>query len=107
MKTFAMELGIVLSVLGAIGLIVYGMFKLTDPGPPATPIFQEGEMVTSVLTGQGGQVIRLYCRAQAQCLYKVRFGGDEYSTTTPFLGGTRPITREPMATVVMYEYELN
>ena len=106
MKDWIIGLCMVVGVFGSVGAIGFVVYRVTDPGPPATQIYQEGEMVTSVLTGQEGQVIQLYCYAQKNCSYMVRFGGDEYSTNTSFLGGTRPITHSPMSAVVLREYEI-
>lgn len=100
---------IIMVIFGAV-LFIFGLLHalvlLNDPGPPATPLYQPGEMVTSVLTGETGQVIKTHCYAIPVCMYVVRFKGDQYSTNTPFLGGTRPIEHEPMSVVLMREFEL-
>lgn len=97
----------VLGAFGVMGLFIWGLVTMTDPGPRPEPIYHQGQYVKSTLSGQRGQVMRTICyRGSAQCLYSVRFIGLSITTQTAILGPDGPVSTEPLSIVDMYEFEL-
>lgn len=84
-----------ISLIVILLMVVIGGCK-----PDQTAKFHEGDMVTSVLSGQDGQIVRVY--SSGDC-YVVRFADDQ-AFVPGFLGGR--IRKSAFTLEVMRDYEL-
>lgn len=78
----------------------------TPIAPQPDPLYSNGDIVCSVISGQKGQVLMERFR-YAEYYYDVRFEALQTSATTSLLGGKAPVQHLPLARVDnMREYEL-
>ena len=88
-------------------VLTIAMFVGCTPiAPQPDPLYSNGDIVCSVISGQKGQVLMERLR-YGEYYYDVRFEALQTSATTSLLGGKAPVQQLPLARVDwMREYEL-
>ena len=106
--------GIAFGLVGTVVGLVMLAANAAAPtyGPPQTPAFANGQLVSMKAFGHTGMVISSYCPRsvddrQFGCTYSVRFSAIQSRTDTRVFGSDGPIDVAPVALVHgIREYEL-
>ena len=106
--------GLALGLFAALSGGIVLALRAAGPtyGPPQTPAFANGQLVSMKAFGHTGMVISSYCPRsvdgrQFGCTYSVRFSAIQSRTDTRVFGSDGPIDVAPVALVNgIREYEL-
>ena len=113
-KDWVIAIGMVLGLMGTVTVLLALADSAVSPtyGPPQTPAFANGQLVSMKAFGHTGMIISSNCPRsigdrQFGCTYSVRFSAIQSRTDTRVFGSDGPIDVAPVALVSgIREYEL-